>query len=126
MKKILFFAGLLVLLFFIGCTLDDGVSVDPDLVDSWVQTTALGGPWLDLGASPRYMGFRFASGGKIYIIYSDDGVNWNEIYSGVNLTKAEEGAWASNAGGHGTYTIVGDNMTWVNDATASTSYYERL
>jgi len=127
MKKPLFFLGAFSLILLFGCSLNDGsIEVDPDLVDSWVMTDGFGGPWEDSGGSPHYMGFRFAAGGKIYMIYSDDGVDWDEVYLGTDLTKAENGEWASNAGGYGTYNIIGDDLVWINNATAITMYFARL
>ena len=90
-----------------------------------MQTDFLGGPWTDFGGG-TYMGFHFFSNGNIYIIISNDGVNWNEGDSGVDLKKAENGDWESDAGGWGIYTFLGNDMTWVNNATASTSFYEKL
>jgi hypothetical protein len=132
MKKnliLLFSLIILAAVVYTGCDLgggDGGIDVDENLVGSWVQTDTLDGPWTDFGIDPKYLGWRFASGGKIYMIYSNDGMSWDEAYTGINLTLAEGGDWETDAGGWGTYTFSGNDMTWVNNATAVTAYYERL
>jgi hypothetical protein len=90
------------------------------------MTVDLGGPWMDFGMDPKYLGVRFASGGKLYDISSNDGVHWDEVDAGFNLTLAEGGDWESDAGGWGTYTFSGNDMTWVNSSGPVTFYFEKL
>ena len=129
MRRILLLLGIVAVLTLVGCPLDNGggsVDVDPALVGRWGETEDLGGAWEDQGGG-IFIGVRFFSSAHIYAIVSDDGgVTWDEGDTGVDLTLAEGGVWETDVGGFGTYTIVGDDMTWVNNATGITFYFTKL
>jgi len=125
MKKMLFPALLSIIFALVGCSLGGGgIDVDPTLVGQWVMTDSLGGPWTDYGGV--FMGYSFHSHGDIFLILSDDGgMTWDESDLDIDLTRADSGMWETDAGGFGTYTIVGDDLTWINNATAITQYLTR-